>query len=318
MRKAFALAAACAVLAGTTAHATETGGTIYPLGAEGTLAAALPPPGVYYLGYLQSYSAGRFNDGEGKEGFLPAFDVDAKAAVTRLVWVTGRKVLGADLAMHIVAPAVRLDAHVAGVHDRRTGFTDVTIDPLILGWHFGNGMHVLTGVDINVPVGNYSRTSVANISRNHWNVEPVVAVGYYPRTGLQFDLKAMYDINFTNRDAQINVLNPTGADYRSGNELHVDFAATAPVARNVSFGVGGYYYKQTTADRVDDPAAQGMIDALGGFKGEALAAGPTLRVGIGKAQIIGTWQHEFRAHYRPQGDKLWIKLILPLSSAAAK
>lgn len=318
MRKTIALAAACAAFAGTSAHATESGGNVYPLGAEGTLAGALPPPGVYYLGYVQSYSADRFNDGDGKQGFIPAFDVDAQAAVSRVVWVTGRKVLGADLAMHVVAPVVRLDAHIAGVSDRRTGVTDVTVDPLILGWHFTNGLHVLTGVDINVPVGNYSRTSVANISRHHWNVEPVVAVAYYPKNGLQFDLKAMYDINFKNRDAQINALNPTGADYRSGNELHVDFAATKPVHPKVSVGVGGYYYRQTTSDQVDDPAAQATIDTLGGFKGEVFAAGPTVRVAAGKAQVIATWQHEFTARYRPQGEKLWIKMILPLASFSRK
>jgi hypothetical protein len=80
----------------------------------------------------------------------------------------------------------------------------------------------------------------------------------------------------------------------------------------VQAGVSGYYYKQTTDDRIDDPAAQAGIDAMDGFRGEAFAAGPTVRVAAGKAQVIGTWQHEFTADYRPQGDKFWIKLILPL------
>ncbi|HZV11492.1 MAG TPA: transporter, partial [Novosphingobium sp.] len=142
MIKTRKLALAMALSAAAIAHpaaASESGGGVYPVGAEGALGGALPPPGVYLLGYLQSYEAGRFNDGKGNAGFLPDFHVSAEAAVTRVVWNTGRKFLGADYAMHLVAPAVVIDARVAGVSDRRAGFTDVTIDPFILGWHWKSG-----------------------------------------------------------------------------------------------------------------------------------------------------------------------------------
>lgn len=294
------------------AHATESGGGVYPLGAEGALGGALPPPGVYYLGYLQNYEANRFNDGKGDKGLLPDFHVDAQAAVTRLVWVTDRKVLGADFAMHIVAPLVAAQVRVGGVQGQQTGFTDVTIDPFILGWHWKNGLHVITGIDVNVPIGRYDRTNPATVSRHYWNVEPIIALAYTGRKGLQVDVKTMFDINFANPDAQINGLNPTGARYRSGNEFHLEYAVTQAITPRASLGVAGYYYVQTSSDRVNDASAQRVLDALDGFKGEAVAAGPTLRVGLGKAQLIGTWQHEFTARYRPQGDKLWLKLILPV------
>lgn len=305
------LAAAVAGV-GAPAQATETGGGTYPNGAEGMMAAALPPPGTYYLGYFNYYEAGRFNDGKGERGLLPDFRVKASAAVSRFVWVTDKKILGADYAMHILVPVVHLDAKMAGLSDKRTGISDITIDPLILGWHFRNGMHVIAGVDVNVPVGSYDRTSVANFSRHYWSFQPIVTFAYYGKSGVNVDVKAMYDINLKNRSAQVNGFNPTGADYRSGNEFHVDYAATYNLSPKVQAGVSGYYYKQTTDDRIDDPAAQAGIDAMDGFRGEAFAAGPTVRVAAGKAQVIGTWQHEFTADYRPQGDKFWIKLILPL------
>jgi hypothetical protein len=28
--------------------------------------------------------------------------------------------------------------------------------------------------------------------------------------------------------------------------------------------------------------------------------------------LLTTWQHEFFANYRPQGDKFWIKAIIPI------
>lgn len=312
MRGAYgALAVMAGLMMASPVEASEAGGGVYPNGAEGVFGGALPPKGLYYLGYLQYYEAGRFNDGDGKAGLLPDFKVKVDAAVTRIVWVTDQKVLGADYAMHVVVPVVNVDARIAGMTGNRSGVSDVTIDPIIMGWHFRNGLHVITGLDINLPVGSYDRTSIANFSRHYWNVEPIIALAYYKKH-LRLDVKMMYDINFKNTDAQINGFNPTGAGYRSGNEFHADYAATYALSSKVQVGIAGYYYKQTTGDKVDSPAAQQVIDALRGFKGETFAGGPSLRVGLGKVQLIGTWQHEFYADYRPQGDKVWIKAIIPL------
>ena len=304
--------AMAAMATATPALASEVGGGVYPNGAEGALGGALPPPGTYYLGYAQYYEAGRFNDGQGNAGLLPDFKVKVEAAVSRVVVVTDHKVLGADYAVHVVAPVVNVDARIAGMTGNRSGLSDITIDPIILGWHFPNGVHVITGVDVNVPVGSYDRTSLANFSRHYWNVEPIVAMAYYDKSGLSLDLKMMYDINFKNTTAQINGFNPTGAAYRSGNEFHADYAATYTVSPKLALGVSGYFYKQTTGDRVDNAAAQGVLDSFGGLKGETFAGGPTVRLGLGHVQLIGTWQHEFYANYRPQGDKVWLKAIIPV------
>lgn len=305
-------AAVAAMAVASPALASESGGGVYPNGAEGMLSAALPPPGTYYLGYLTYYHSDRFNDGNGDSGFIPNFNVDATAAVSRFVWVSDKKIFGASYAAHVIVPVVNVDASVAGINGNRTGVGDVTVNPMILGWHFKNGMHAIFGVDVNVPVGSYDRTSVANFSRHYWNVEPILTLAYYGKNGVSLDVKMMYDINFKNKSAQINAINPTGADYRSGNEFHADFAANYSLKPNLALGVSGYYYEQTTSDKVDNAATQALIDGLDGFKGKVFAAGPSVRLGLGKVQLIGTWQHEFHAEYRPQGDKFWIKAIVPL------
>ena len=293
------------------AAATEVGGGVYQNGAEGYSAAALPPPGTYFLGYALHYEADRFNDGDGNAEFLPNFDAEANAVVARLVHNTGVKILGADWTVHVIQPIVDLDVSIAGSGDDTTGLGDMTVNPILLGWHNANGLHVTTGVDVNIPIGSYDPTKLSNIGRNHWNIEPLVAVAYYPKSGFTFDLKMMYDINFTNKDGAITPFNPNGADYRSGNEFHADFAIGQQLGK-VKLGVSGYYYKQTTDDKVDDPVAQAGLDALNGFKGEAFAAGPSIAVAAGKVLLIGSWQHEFSSTYRPQGDKFWLKAIVPL------
>jgi hypothetical protein len=49
----------------TPAFALESGGSVYPAGAENYLVGALPPPGTYYLNYDEYHCANRFN---GKNG----------------------------------------------------------------------------------------------------------------------------------------------------------------------------------------------------------------------------------------------------------
>lgn len=309
-KSACVFAVACLSLA-TVAQATETGGGVYPNGAENYLAGALPPPGLYQLMYLTQYNADRYNDGKGHSGFLPDFKVRADALVSRTVFVSDKTFLGANWAGHLIVPLVDLNVDIAGNSDHRRGISDVTFNPLIMGWHFDNGLHLTTGLDINVPVGSYDRNAQANFSRHYWNFEPVVAFAYYDPNGFALDMKFMYDFNLKNTSAQVNGLNPTGADYRSGQEFHVDFGAGYNVGK-WELGVSGYYYTQTTADRVSDRNTQAVVDSLDGLKGKTFAMGPAIKYNAGPAQVIATWQHEFESEYRPEGERVWLKVIIPI------
>jgi hypothetical protein len=305
----------CAALAGAlagggAARASETGGTSYPQGPEGFTAGALPPPGTYFLNYIEHYSAGRFNDGQGKAGFFPDFSLDATADVLRVVQVDKVTFLGASLGHAVILPVVDLSVGIGTSHDRRGGIGDMTLTPFILGWH-GKTLHAVAALDINAPTGAYNQNRLANIGRNYWNAEPVLAFAWYPRGGFTVDVKMMYDFNGTNRQGNINPLNPTGANYKTGQEFHTDFAAGQQVGK-VKLGMSGYLYRQTTSDRVDNAAAQATLDALNGLKGKEFAIGPSAQVNLGKVMLIASWQHAFQADYRPQGDKFWLKAIVPL------
>src|SRR5690606_6429070 len=81
---------ACIFSAST--YATENGSDSFALGAEGLLAGALPPPGLYLLSYYQNYTASDFVDSNGNT-LIPDFDTDAKAVVPRLVWMTEQQIL---------------------------------------------------------------------------------------------------------------------------------------------------------------------------------------------------------------------------------
>nr|WP_232230018.1 transporter [Polaromonas glacialis] len=52
-------------------------------------------------------------------------------------------------------------------------------------------------MDVTAPTGSYDSNKLANLSRNYWNIEPVFAVTYVQPTGINADVKLMYDFNGT-------------------------------------------------------------------------------------------------------------------------
>lgn len=283
-------AALLGMTAASAAHATESGGGAYPNGAESVAVAQLPPPGTYLLAYSTYYAADRFNNADG-DSIVPDFSVDAFANIARVVHVTDHEILGATVAMQAFLPIVDLTVHAAGARQHKFGVGDIIVNPLILGWRNGN-LNVVATVDTYVPTGRYSKNDLANIGRNYWTFEPVLAMTYAdPKGGPEFSAKLMYDFNTRN----------SATDYKSGQEFHADMAA-AYNFNPLTVGITAYYYKQTTHDRQN-----GVRVGLDGNRGEAFAAGPLIRYQLGKVPITAQWQHEFHAENRPQGDKFWLK-----------
>ncbi|MBP1728428.1 MAG: hypothetical protein H6Q56_801, partial [Deltaproteobacteria bacterium] len=228
------------------AHATEGGGSAYHNGAEDFMAGALPPPGNYYINYFNYYTTDKFKDG--KDRTVDGFDVDVAANVSRFIHVTDKKFLGASWAMHAFIPLVymdvKLDPPIAPfkMEDSRGSLGDIIVDPFILGWH-GANWHAVTGVDIYLPTGNYDKHRQANVGRNYWTFEPIVAATFLPGAGFDISAKLMYDFNTSNEDPA----NPQYSKYRSGQEFHADFAVGKKMGEFTG-GFAGYGYQQITKD----------------------------------------------------------------------
>lgn len=291
MRKVSLIAACVCGLAVSPAMATEGGGGAYPNGAEDFMSGALPPPGDYLITYGLYYKADELIDGQGNK--LPVdFDLDVAGVVLRYVHVTPVEVLGGLWAQHIFVPALNVDVTTPAGSDDKTGLGDLIVDPVILSWH-KPPFHWAVGLDTYVPVGAYDKDDLANVGRNYWTFEPVAAATYMDENGIDVSVKLMYDINTENSDT----------DYRSGDEFHCDYAAGIALGP-VKLGATGYYYKQTT----DDDAPAGAM-VLG--KGEQIAAGPAVGCQIGKASVVAKYQREFETEARPEGDRFWLKLVVP-------
>lgn len=277
----------------TSAQATEGGGSSYPMGAENYLMGALPPPGFYSLFYANHYAADDFRDDDGDS--LPMdFRLRADVLAPRLLWVTEQRLLGGQLAFAALLPLVDLEVSVNGVHDSNRGLGDVDLTAA-LAYHHSPTLHSAFGVDLIAPTGDYEAGELANIGRNYWTVQGVYAASRVDPAGLNWDIKLMYDYNFENEDT----------DYRSGQELHADYALGYGIHPNWVVGVGGYAYKQITGDRLNG------VDI--GNEGQAFSVGPSIKLDAGQGAFVALkYEREFFVENRPEGDAWWIKAAWPL------
>ena len=272
-------------------YATEGGGGAYPNGAEDFMSGAVPPPGTYFLNYLTYYSANKFRDGNG-DSVVPNFDLKVTANVFRFLHVTKTQILGGYWGFHVFVPVVNVDVTLPVGSQSKTGIGDIIVDPFILSWHSKN-WHFATGLDIYIPTGAFDKNRLANVGRNYWTFEPIFAFTYLSDNGFEVSSKFMYDFNTKNTDT----------NYRSGQEFHFDYTV-AKKFDNISLGVGGYYYKQITDDKLN-----GQKVAPDGNKGQAFAIGPQLKYDHKNMSFILKYQKEMSVENRPDGDKFWFKFV---------
>lgn len=275
------------------AHATEGGGSSYPMGAENYMSGAMPPPGLYSQFFVGHYEADSLRDNRGDKVPID-FHVRANSLSPRLIWVTEQQLFGASLAFHAIVPLVDLKVEVQGQSQSKQGLGDIIFGPA-LGFHHSEKLHTILALDFIAPSGEYDRGDLANIGRNYWVVEPVLAVSYVDPAGLNLDAKIMYDFNLRN-DA---------TDYRSGQELHMDYAVGWGLGNGWVVGVGGYVQYQTTDDRQDGRRVDDN-------KGRALAFGPSIKYADKRGRFItAKWEQETAVRNRAEGSAYWAKLTIP-------
>jgi hypothetical protein len=187
-----------------------------------------------------------------------------------------------------------------------TGFGDL-YPQASLKWNFGvnNFMTYITG---DIPVGNYSSTSLANLGLGHGAIDAGGGYTYFnPATGHEFSVVAGFTYNF---------MNPT-TNVQSGVDFHLDWGASQFLSKQFFVGLVGYAYDQVSAD-------SGSGDRVGSFESRVFAIGPQLGYIFpiaGKQGFLSLKSYfEFDAKNRPEGWNTWLTFAIseapPTASAA--
>ena len=164
-------------------------------------------------------------------------------------------------------------------------------------WNNGanNYMTYITG---DVPVGDYSSTSLSNIGIGHGAVDAGGGYTYFdPQTG--HELSGVLGFTY-------NLINPS-TQYQNGIDMHFDWGASQFVTQQIQVGLVGYIYDQLSCD-------SGSGDHVGCFESRVAGIGPQVGylfpVGRMQGYINLKAYAEFDAAARPSGWNAWVTFSL--------
>jgi hypothetical protein len=295
------------------ARAAEAGLGDYLLGSRSNGAGITPPPGVYFQDDTYYYDA---KIGGGKSlpfGGLLVANVSTQTWLNlpTTLWVTPAKILGGDLAFSLTSsvgePRVgasllvnspRLGPIGLNVTDDQTRLSDFFIQSFI-GWQAGN-FHWQLGIGGVAPSGTYVAGELSNASLNRPAVD-VFGTFTWLDPAIGWDLSTAAGVTFN----QAN----TATNYTTGDEFHLEWAATKYITKQFTIGLVGYYYQQFTAD-----TGPGAI--LGAFEGRVLALGGSIgyTFELGKLPISTRLKvyREFDAVNHLEGTSGFFTVSVPL------
>ncbi|WP_244513201.1 MULTISPECIES: transporter [unclassified Ensifer] len=321
MMHARSLLSASAVAAGLTcaiaspAEAAENGAGFYLLGARGPMAGLLAPPGTYFQNDTYFYVGELKGNRQLPLGGEIVGEVDATLVgiFGTGLWVMPEEVLGGNLGFTAIVPfgGPNIDATLSAPRAGRSASVSDSVftigDPVLgatLGWHEGD-FHWTANASVNVPIGDYQKGELANLSFNRWAGDLTFAGTWLnPETGLDLSGAAGFTFNGEN----------PATDYRTGTEFHAEWAVTQHFSPQFSAGVAGYFYQQVTGD--SGPGAR-----LGAFKGRIAALGGTMGYNFkaGETPVSLTLKvfQEFAAKNRPVGTAGFVTIAFPIGTPPA-
>ena len=297
------------------AQAAEAASGVYLLGSRSVGAGITPPPGVFFNNDTYFYSG---NIGGGRTlplGGLLIANVSATSWINlpTTLWVTPAKIFGGDVAFSLTAPVVgepRVNAALlvnsprfgpigVNVIDANTAVSDLFLQSFI-GWHSGN-FHWQLGIGGIIPSGTYVAGQLSNISLNRPAIDLFGTFTWLdPALGWDLSAAAGFTFNQTN----------TATDYRTGDEFHLEWAATKYLTKEFTIGLVGYYYQQLTPD-------SGVGASLGAFEGRVVALGGTIgyTFEIGKTPVSTRLKvyREFAVQNRMEGTAGFFTVAVPLA-----
>ena len=210
-------------------------------------------------------------------------------------------------AMSATIPFVHVEVEVSAEgttlepKSEKSGLGDIVLMPLMFNYHLNDDININSRLAIYAPTGDYEVGRLANLGKNYWTFEPIVAFMYLGQeNGREASIFFGADFNTKNPDT----------NYQTGSQIHIDgtLAQHLPIGKGLAgIGVTGFWYEQVEGD-----SGSGAI--LGSFKARTTGVGPSLTYSrkIGNHNLVAElkWVHEVGVRRRPEGDSFILKAML--------
>ncbi len=289
MKKTIFATAALAV-----ALSASAGGHYVP-GVEGIQAASVPPPGTYYLAYGVDYNIDQFKI-PGTSNDLPGHNTGTVVALAnRLVWISNTKFLGADFGMETIVPVLgtSLTINAAGISESKTGFGDVYLGPLVLGWHGARWDAVAAA---GLWLDSASSATPASPGKGYKSVMLTGGATYYFDAAKTISGSAL--MRFENNSEK-------SGGFKPGNQVSLEWGV-AKVIGPVQVGLVGYDQVQVSDD--SGPGASSDRSSRHAIGAEVVL--PILSAGVFlKAAAYKEYRSEAGTGAEPKGNLLRFSFV---------
>jgi hypothetical protein len=257
--------------------------THYPAGVEGIKGSSLPPPGVYFRDYNYIYFSDTFKEGP------PAFDIFANVQAPRLIWITGKKVLGGYYGMDVIVPFAYQDLDMSGFRGSNFGLADIFVEPITLSWHIKQ-FDFSFGYGFWAPTGDYSPRDPVSSGKGFWTHMLTGGITIYPDKEKTWSISALnrYEFNQEIKDTKVT----------PGQYWTLEWGLAKTLRKKIDVGLAGYFQAQTTATSL--PGSSSSIKE----KEHVAAIGPEITFPIPKIGFSTSlrYMREAGASMRPEGN----------------
>lgn len=293
----------CFFFAVTPLHAVENGYSNYiPILYGDSSIAVVPSDSNFFLrNEIHHYSSSQSIN---LNGVTADLDLDYTVNYLTGVYFSDFKIFGARYAVGAILPYANLEGsekyifnsmELSSRQESQSGIADIVVMPLGLFWQSGN-LHYSLWENITIPTASYDSSRIDNLGLNYYSFNTTFSMTYLDQdSGHDFSFAFGHFYNTENDDT----------NYKSGQEIHVNWMLNQFFSPSFGLGIHGFYYKQITGD-----SGNGAI--LGDFKGELMGVGPAIvsTFEINDLYLAASfrWIHEFKGTNRFEGDHVSLSI----------
>ncbi|GGE65403.1 hypothetical protein GCM10011533_17230 [Streptosporangium jomthongense] len=263
----------------------------YVPGVEGIGGPAVPPPGVYYRGYLVHYDIDNLRDGQGNKA--PGKNTgEVTALANRFIWITDKTFLGANYGMEAIVPLqdTSLNFRGLGVKDSDSGLGDIFIGPVVLGWH-GQQWDAVFAAGHWFDTASYEPTEPASIGKGYGTTMLTLGGSWHFDADKRWSFSALsrYEIKTEQDDTDIT----------PGDSWLVEWALSHRLDSGLNVGLVGYeaWQLERSKGTAADKAEKHALGAEVGYFWPHLGLG-----------LNGAYYQEYNNEAGPEGDLLRLHL----------
>lgn len=216
-------------------------------------------------------------------------------SLTQLAYTVPHEILGVHYGFGVVVPVGFVTTTVEGRTDTAVGLGDLVVSPVMLQLPSVRTQDVLflhkVVADVFVPTGRYDRSTLTNLGRNAWSLNPFYAATLVVRD--RWEVSARFHYLWTSANDAPPMAYGDVASIQSGQAVHLNAASSYAFTPEVRVGVSGYFLRQVTPSRIGGSRTRGDEE-------QVAAIGPGVELSFGEFHLVANAYGEFAARSRFQ------------------